>query len=293
MIRRASIHFGLGLLFGMTGSVNSVHAEDEAMQHAGRRRPGASSPAREMAKLRRLHAQMPRELDLDEEQIEIVAEIFDEHFEKLKSAQSEQREARRQNTDRIRQLIQELKEARQSGDDQLAADLRSQIADLRGGGDGDESQHTELFDEIRAELDDVQVEKFDRMIVRLDQPIRQSNRFDGIQRIRRAAESLDLEPDQRQDMRELFIKMQRDAREAGNDAEALQRVEDSSIEAVLDLLYDDQIDPFEERLEALQEREEQPAIKRGPHPDIGVTPAERIEAIETAPDVSADGDVDD
>lgn len=292
MIRRTSIHVGLGLLLGLTGSANVAHG-DEDRAEVGPRRTGMKSPARQMAKLRRLQAQMPRELELDEEQVDIMTDIFDEYFEGLEAVQAEQREARRANADRVRELIQQLREARQSGDDQLAADLRTQITDLRTGGEDNQADYSELYDEIRAELDDDQIQKFDQMIARLDQPIRQSNRFDGVQRIRRAAESLDLEPEQQRDLRELFIKMQRDAREAGDDAEALQRVEESSIEAIKDLLYDDQIEPFEARLEELKQQQGRPGAFRKSRIQAPEPAGEQVEGVVAPADEPAEDDADD
>lgn len=260
---RAVLVWGLGAWLVCWGA-SAGALGDENPRKADRKSKRPTSPAREMAKLRRLHEKLPRELDLDEEQAEIVDEIFEEYFDAMKQDMEAQREARRSNASEVRELIQQLRAARQSGDDDLVSELRGQIAEMRTGNQDAEINHDKLFEEIRAELDEDQLQKFEAMIKRLDQPAPAASRYQGIQRIRRAAEGLDLTPEQQRDTREIFVQMQRDIREAGADPQATQEVEDAAIESILDILDDDQAEEFENKLEALQVQENRAQQLRRP-----------------------------
>ena len=240
-----------------------------AVQKPTRPSKRPQSPAREMAKLRKLHQRVIADLHLDDEQKDIIDEIFEDYFADLQEKIEAQRQSRRDSARQIRELIQDLRDARRDGDDESVKALREQIAEARTAIQFPPLDHGAFFDEIRAELDDDQMARLDLMIRQMERPNRTSARFEGIQRIRRAVESLELSPDQQRDTREIYLRMQREAREAGTDEQAIKQVEQSTIDAILDILDDQQADRFEQRLDELEREQHNADRMRSPN----LTPA--------------------
>ena len=180
------------------------------------------------------------QLDLTEEQQREFVEIRRENSEQQRNRWED-----------IRPLMDEMREAREAGDEQRLDEIRAQFEEMRAGnrrGGGNEV----LLDALRDILDDDQ-----RSI--LEEYREQNNRRFGrddrrrrapdVRSIIQAAKRLDLDSVQKDDLREIEQVAGREQREVRRDREALAELTARVRREIMDILDDDQKREFERAIE--------------------------------------------
>lgn len=212
-------------------------------------------------KVRRLRDMMREHLHLDEEQQEPINAIFEEHIERLLSARME-RDDSEDRTAVLADIREELEAARKSQDRDAVVELMRELREAARGNTVDYSMHAAFRDEVVAELDDEQAEKFRFMFEHIfgagqaagSAPLgaRQQTHF-----MWRSLFQLGLEHEQRETIREMFNEYHGDTmrQAAADEEEQLDSAPDRALdtdrvaelrERILDLLTDEQIERFEQ-----------------------------------------------
>lgn len=223
-------------------------------------------PARRMAAVRRLRAEMTDRLELDQEQAEELDAIFEEYYASIQDEMASRRERQREQADEIRELVEEMRAAREDEDTQRIAEIRQQIADIRSNkGSSEEQDLEEFFDVIREVLYEDQIEGFDEMAAKVKTSQGGStDSLASIQRMRRASEMVEMPMDQRRSVREAINNAQRELRSATADPGAAAAVAENMRNAILEQLDETQAAEFEEHLAKLEktDRERKAASER-------------------------------
>jgi len=266
-------HLSVRQIVVLTFAMGLVPMAQADPQDAPHRAPGAARRKLERAsratlsgeirKMQNLREQMLARLELDDLQKEDVNAMFDEYIAELKEDARTQRESRREHAALIRDLVRELSEARADDDHDRMAEIRAEIADLRAQRDAVRTDHEPFYEYVAEVLDDRQFEQFDQLIKRLERsPGRGTDAWEEIQRMRRAASTIEASPEQKHAVRAIFRDLAPQFREARGDQEAMSEL--------VDLVYDqlsrefdrDQMLAFEEKLTHL--RQAAAARARGP-----------------------------
>ncbi len=230
------------------------------------RRTAARSESQVNQKLRMLESfrdQIIREMKLEGELVEEVNLIFADHLDYLRERSTDNTDDRRERAEEIREVVEEMRAARQDGDVEEVRRLRDRLVELRRSSTEFDLEHEELFDMLREAFDDEQIVVFDRLAEQFELRLQGPNRRDtAASRMRRALAKLELSPEQRMQTRRLLAEYGREMRTARGDAERLRAMEDELYNALLDELDEGQAERFERTMEELAAQGKQP--HRGP-----------------------------
>lgn len=119
--------------------------------------------------------------------------------------------------DEMRTLSEQYREARQSGDDQKAEEIRKQMQELRAGRD---QIFKAFFDEVATILTPAQKDNLDRFRERFAQIGPDARGGDEVQAILRAARRLELKDEQKNRMRDILHEAQAEHRKVADDPQA-------------------------------------------------------------------------
>lgn len=152
-----------------------------------------------------------RQLDLDESQQAKFDEIIARHREDFEK-----------NAETMRDLMRQMREAREAGDDARAADIRRQIGELRGPG-----QMEKVLDEVEAILTDAQKEKLGQLRERMERGGQQrpggpGGPGDPIARMEQLRERLRLDETQTAKFDELFTAFREAVKPAEGQPDPMQ-----------------------------------------------------------------------
>lgn len=152
-----------------------------------------------------------RQLDLDESQQAKFDEIIARHREEFEK-----------NAETMRDLMRQMREAREAGDDAKAADIRRQIGELRGPG-----QMEKVLDEVEAILTDAQKEKLGQLRERMERGGQQrpggpGGPGDPIARMEQLRERLRLDETQTAKFDELFTAFREAVKPAEGQPDPMQ-----------------------------------------------------------------------
>lgn len=176
------------------------------------------------------------ELDLTEQQ--------QQDWEQIRG---EQRERGRTNWEEIRPLIEEMRQARDDGDEERLAEIRAKFEEMRGGRGGNNAQ----LDALEEILDDDQrkilTEYRERASRRGGRDDR--NRAPDVRGIIQAAKRLDLDNNQKEDLRDIEQSAGRLQREVRRDREAAAKLAEQVKRDIMDILDDDQKRDLERQLD--------------------------------------------
>ena len=252
-----------------------------------REQPAGHSPVRYLRMLDSFKKEIVGALDLDEELAGEVSELFDEHAAGIREGMEDLRQQRRDNAERIRELVRELREAQANEDPERADELRQEIVALRQRPAGATPDHEELFDSVRELLDEEQIETFDEYARRFDERLSgpEEDAAGSIRHLRRALDVVELSAEQRAQTRDLLSATMREVRSARHDAERVKELESAARDDIIELLDDEQAEKFQEALLKLA-REEGKSPKREKR-DRGSRPAKPERG--QADDSDADG----
>lgn len=176
-------------------------------------------------------------LELTPEQEVEYQKIF-RKYEALAREQSDERTT-------MREFAEQYREARESGDDARADEIREKMTEFRGG-------QMQLFRDFTAEVQPLltpeQVETLELFRERL-QRLGPPGRGDELQNILRAARRLDLKDEQRDRIRQITLDAQAEQRELRRDPQANAELAKRVKTQIVELLDADQVAEFEKLLE--------------------------------------------
>ena len=191
-----------------------TQAGDEQAEEADEGAPapsrrGALSRPQIVAKLGKLQASMKERLDLTPEQTRTIDSLFEEHVQSLK--ESTDRRARHEEQEggleEVRQLREQLVEARKAGDKERAQEIRQQMSEkLRQRRSTMPMPTGHFLEKVANELEENQVSTFNALVKRFDLDQMRRPRRNPWGNLMRAVMSpeLNLSREQRQAIREVM-----------------------------------------------------------------------------------------
>lgn len=183
----------------------------------------------------RLMRELPDELKLDDAQRDQFREILNDVRQRAGGRFGQMRE-----------VMEEMRQARESGDRARIEELRQQLREAEPDGD---SELASLLDSVGAILHDDQKPLLDAYREKLDGSRADARKLD-IRAILRAAKKLDLSDDQRADLKNIEREALRESRQAGRrDREAQATLAADVKEKILRVLDDAQAEKFNAALD--------------------------------------------
>jgi hypothetical protein len=222
----------------------------------------------ELEYLEQLRREMISKLDLDDEQLEAIRDIFKDRTAEVEAYYAEKRRSEAQDQQKMHELEMQIREARQAGDHETLRELMEEMRQLQGGDRELRRGRQEFHDALANELNEEQEREFRKIVQRLrrDQNPRRF-RLRGIQDIRRATEDLGLSEEQNRAIRDYLVEAMRAVGETGNDEEKLAELQASLQQKIVDELTDEQAKQFLAKLEELRQQPETRFHGSGrPHP---------------------------
>ena len=175
-------------------------------------------------------------------------DLTEEQQREWDGIKSEQRHQGRNRWEEIRPLMEEMREARESGDDERLAEIRAKFAEMRGGnrGGGNDAR-LEALEKI---LDDDQKRMLEEY---REQAGRRGgrderNRAPDVRSIIQTAKRLDLDRDQKEELRDIEQEAGREQRAVRRDRQAAAALAETVKRDIMELLDDDQKRDFERQL---------------------------------------------
>ncbi len=175
-------------------------------------------------------------------------DLTEEQQREWDGIKSEQRDQGRNRWEEIRPLMEEMREARESGDDERLAEIRAKFAEMRGGnrGGGNDAR-LEALEKI---LDDDQKRMLEEY---REQAGRRGgrderNRAPDVRSIIQTAKRLDLSRDQKEELRDIEQEAGREQRAVRRDRQAAAALAETVKRDIMELLDDDQKRDFERQL---------------------------------------------
>jgi hypothetical protein len=295
----AAVLLGSAAVFAQEGGAEQ--GGEGPGRRMGRRFPGQRMDAmRYVRTLENFEQEVIRGLEADEELTQVIHDLFAKHLAPLKEQVEQRRQGRRDSGGEVRELMEELREAQSSGDTERAQELRGRLAEMRQQREEYEQVHEALFDEIRSELLEEELARFDALAERFESRIGGDAGRDDMQRIRQALAGVNLSPEQRTRVRDVIREHAR--REMSSEDRDPRKAQDRSRElrdAITAELDEEQAAQFEKAYAELEQREKQTrqqapgaATRRGPAPREGAVPGAPVEppADEAAPDDGGHGE---
>lgn len=298
MVLATAVTWG-GASFAWAQSEEEPVAGEKQLEGGRPERPGGAmaalpEPARRMAAVRQLRVQMTERLELEPDQAEDLDAIFEEYYESIQDEMASRRSRQREQADEMRELVEEMRAAREDEDNERVAEIRQQIADLRANrGDGDDQNLEEFFDTIREVLYEDQIEAFDELAAKVNTSSGGStDALASIQRMRRAAEMVEMPMDQRRSVREAINNSQRELRSATADPAAAEAVATNMRTAIIEQLDESQAAEFEEHLAKLEkaDRERKSASERMRDPRRVRSEQDAVESEKAVEEEAAEAD---
>ena len=196
-------------------------------------------PSRTM-RLDRLERMMKKKLELDSDQEYDLEQLFEERRETYQEEIEESRGDRDAQREMMRDVIEQMREARDSGDEQRMQDLRESMRDMRSGQKVDEITD-EFVEEVEELLDEEQAEQFHELLSRLEPgTMRADTARKNPQLFYRHVKRLDLDDEQREELEGLFEGVKEELRDRGSDPEDRDEISARFHEEVMELLSDEQ-----------------------------------------------------
>ncbi len=190
-------------------------------------RPG-SSPLARMKQLR-------KRLKLNPDQ--------DEVFDRLLTQLSEQLKRPELSQERILQIVEELQQATEAGDEARVAELREQLSSAR------EEARQRAIEQFYSQLLPVLTDEQRQIVERHRKRSQQPGRTIDARRLLSIARRVGLDPDQRRALHEIERDTRQALREAGRDRDAREKVAKQVEKKIRELLNDEQTARFDELLE--------------------------------------------
>ena len=237
-------------------------AEADQGPGSDRGAPGAAAehqlrnPAQEEAKrVKQLRELVRRELDLRDDQIEPINEVFEEYIEELLPLAKEMENKNQQNTREIQQLRDKISEARKEGDRGTVRELLGELRAMTGA-DGRLAKRAREFHQAVTELLDPEQARAFSGLLRKTRAGGPGQGLMALSVMRRALREIDLSPEQREATNQLFAGLQDKMRSArsNEDEGAVEKVIAELREAIAKELNQEQMEAFEAAEERLQER---------------------------------------
>lgn len=175
-------------------------------------------------------------------------DLTDEQQREWEGIRNEQRDQGRTRWEDLRPLMDEMREARESGDDDRLAEIRAKFEEIRaanrGGGDDAQLEALKkiLDDEQRRVLEEYR-ERAGRRGGRDDR-----NRAPDVRSIIQTAKRLDLDANQKEELRDIEQEAGRDQRRVRRDRQAAAELAETVKRDIMELLDDDQKRNFERQL---------------------------------------------
>ncbi|HRX86736.1 MAG TPA: hypothetical protein P5572_17055 [Phycisphaerae bacterium] len=202
--------------------------------------------------------EVKRVLQADEETNGYIDDIFAEQLDALQQEAGDVAEQRREQANEMRDLVGELRDAQRDGDTDRIEKLREQITNLRRDVSSEQTVDlVKLEADMREVLDDAQFERYLSIQKKYEPRFTRSKDPNqaALQRVRRALVGVDLSPEQRDRIRELFTETAQTLRRVSNDKDRAAQVVDDMIDSVFDQLDDNQADAFDRKLTELEQQE--------------------------------------
>ncbi len=189
---------------------------------------------REQRNMREVIQRLPDELDMTEEQRA--------QFDQIVQNQRERMQQRREQWRELQPLVEQMREARRNGDEQLAAELQAEIEARRP----ERGRPQDILDQLMPILTDAQKAKLEQL--RSQHAPREEGPRD-VRRVLQAAKRLDLTKDQEEQIRQIIREVQQVRSKGrlgdGDKADLAQTVKDE----IAKVLTADQKNQFERLLE--------------------------------------------
>lgn len=237
-------------------------------------RPGTWEPADELKRAKALHELVRQELELRDEQVKDVNNLFEEYLEGTAEQVRKMEAARQENAARIEELQQEAVEARRNRDGELVREISQELRELSGADGTLVTLRREFFHDIAEVLDEEQNRQFRRLAGQAMRSAGGRERLAGLwdlQILRRALLELEPPPEQmRAAMRHFRDSQERLSQARQEGEEAMRQLAAEVREGVLGELDEQQVAALEEA----EARVRQKVARRGPRrrPGEGAPP---------------------
>ena len=211
---------------------------------------------RQIEAVERLEDDVFEQLDLDDDQAYEIEDLFNEFIDQHEGSPDDRREDARERAEEIRDLVQDLREAQRSGDQDRAAELRRELADMRRGSAATGGVD-QLLSKVRELLYEDQLADYDRIVQRFRESLRETpDRGDaGIRRIQRAIRMINVTPEQRETLRDIVVESLKEIREERVSGKDLAELETQLHDDVVAELDPEQVDAFEDAIKQLERAE--------------------------------------
>ncbi len=234
-------------------------APEQPVQHGFSRVPErqAGLTDEQRHRLEQFEDELFDKLNLDDDQAAAIESYFNDVLaEPEQMTPEEQRQQRLERSERMRELVDEMRDAQRNQDRDRAMQLREEISKLRQRSAGRPSMQ-QLVDNIRGKLDEDQLPKFDRIVADYSDLLREPEQPEVVlRRYHRAAQLIGPSPEQQTQIRDIIVEATRNIRtperEGGDTAEYLKSVKDD----IIGVLDDQQAARFEEKLAELERSEQ-------------------------------------
>ena len=188
--------------------------------------------------MRRLIDQIPEQLELTDEQ--------QSRYEELVGELNTQNEARRQHWEEMRPLFEEMREARESGDDERVAEIRSQLEETRN---ADGNSYETFFGELEKILNDDQKAQLAGLRERPGRR-RDQGRTQNVRTILQAVKRINLDSTQRESLRPIIDNATRESKQLNRrDRQAQAELAERVKQDIVRLLTAEQAKQFEQLIQ--------------------------------------------
>ncbi|MEE9296235.1 MAG: hypothetical protein V3W34_14910 [Phycisphaerae bacterium] len=223
----------------------------------------ADAPRRtrgEIRATRQLHRQVRETLDLDEKQAKVIDELFEDHLVELKKIIREMEESQEANAQRGRKIREELKEAKQAGDEERLRALRDELRQMHSARSRLRQVGPQFNERVIAELNEQQAKRYRKMAFHLRRwaTLRAGGK-DGLRSINSAFRQLDMSEEQLEKVRAITKELGSTFAQTLNDPKGRSAVTAEYREKVMAVLDSAQ------RRRFLELEEEQQAADQPPH----------------------------
>ena len=237
-------------------------------------RPGTWKPADELKRAKALRELVRQELELRDEQVEEVNDLFEEYLEATAERVRKMEAAQQENAARIEELQQDAVEARRNRDRELVREISQELRELSGADGTLMTLRREFFNDVVEVLDEEQNHQFRRLAGQAMRSAGGRERLGGLwdlQILRRALLELELPPEQKRAAMRHFKDSQEKLSQARQEGEeAMTQLAAEVRQSVLGELDEQQVAALEEA----EARVRQKAARRGPRrrPGEGAPP---------------------
>jgi hypothetical protein len=183
-------------------------ADQEAVTDQDEQQDEAEGERTELKRVLLLQKLMRKEIKLRDEQLRPVNELFEQHLEALREQQQAEQEGQEDNSARIKEVQQQIADAKRAGDLESVREAVRELHRLQGGRAQMQALHRRFRDAVLEELDEEQGAKFRNLYRKVLQ--RRDSRSavrTEFQAIRQGLRSLELSVAQQEAVQEHFREL--------------------------------------------------------------------------------------